>query len=407
MTMVGLRIGETRREVRDLEARGDVLALAAIVRECAAITPRVFTLPEVKAWCRRRWRFLFLREAVEDQLALEAASVRGDTRPLAQRIAERYLARDQQLWDDDQPQPAEGLVSKTALLLCPGLINGLLPEREFRDDLARVAWRYRMRAMRSDSHPARGCLANTQDIVAAFREGRGRDERAALIEDAGRRPIDEAMVIAYSKGAPDVLTTLVTHPEIARRVRCLVTWAGAIGGSQIADSVAQHVAPLNAVARSRVMTKVVRGPTKRLFRRSGFAKYRVDEYDATAALTDLTTEVRSGFLARHGGAIDQLSIPIFTFRGVTSRQDAPITQRGGCAILEAHEVEHDMQVAGSCSQLQLPMATELAVFRGHHWDIAYPSFGKRRWLNKTFHPFPKTAALLATVQLARELGLVR
>jgi hypothetical protein len=52
------------------------------------------------------------------------------------------------------------------------------------------------------------------------------------------------------------------------------------------------------------------------------------------------------------------------------------------------------------------MATELGVLNGHHWDLAYPAFRKRRWLNNTYHPFPKTAAITAMVQLSAELGLI-
>ena len=60
-----------------------------------------------------------------------------------------------------------------------------------------------------------------------------------------------------------------------------------------------------------------------------------------------------------------------------------------------------MQLGAIASQLQpLPMATELAVFRGHQWDIAYPQFSKRRWFN-----CHRNAALTAMVQMAAELGL--
>ena len=65
-----------------------------------------------------------------------------------------------------------------------------------------------------------------------------------------------------------------------------------------------------------------------------------------------------------------------------------------------------MQVTSANASLPMPMATDLGVLRGHHWDLAYPSFRKRRWLNNTYHPFPKEAALAAIVILAAELGLI-
>lgn len=65
-----------------------------------------------------------------------------------------------------------------------------------------------------------------------------------------------------------------------------------------------------------------------------------------------------------------------------------------------------MQLTSANAFLPMPMATHLGVLRGHHWDLAYPSFRKRRWLNNTYHPFPKEAALVAIVTLAAELGLI-
>ena len=56
----------------------------------------------------------------------------------------------------------------------------------------------------------------------------------------------------------------------------------------------------------------------------------------------------------------------------------------------------------------LPLAVDLGLLRGHHWDLAYASFVNGRWFgfNTTFHPFPKGAMLAATVLLAAELGVI-
>lgn len=398
---------KAKGEIEELTRRGDILALAHIIRDCAAANKRVFALPEVQAWCGRRWRHLFLREAIEDQKALEVASLRGDKRPLRQRIAERYLAENQEAWRDEQPDPIERTMGSTTLLVCPGLINGLLPEREFRDDLPNIEWRYRMRVLRSDSHPARGCEENVADIMRALNNGKGRDSAANLIPDANARPPGDVMVLAYSKGAPDMLTTLVKHPELKNRVKCLVTWAGAIGGSQVADDVARKFKAAGIARRAGAIKKPLNVFARSLLSKQAIARYRLDEYDAIAAVRDLTTNVRQAFLVEHFAAIDRLDIPIFTVRGVTTLAEVPLSQRSGCKLLSTFEAQHDMQVAGSCSRLPVPMATELAVFHGHHWDIAYPAFSTRRRLNNTYHPFPKTAAIAATVQLASELGLAR
>lgn len=407
MTAPALAIRDLQTEIGELHRRKDILALAAIIREGATADRRVFALPEVKAWCARRWRFLFLREAVEDQKALEAATVRGDERPPLQRIAERYLAEGAEAWHDEQPDPIEATIKRTTLLMCPGLLNGLLPVREFRDDLPRVAWRYRMRVLRSASHPARGCEANVADIMRALDHGIGTDAAARPIPDGETEAPGEVMVVAYSKGAPDTLTTLVQHPHLSDRVRCVFTWAGAIGGSQVADELLRKLGRTGIGPNAAGISRSLKAFARSLLSKEAIGSHRLDEYDSMGAVRDLTTGVRRAFLDTHAAGIDRLSIPFFTLRGTTSLPEVPLSQRGGCKLLSRYEAQHDMQVAGSCSKLPIPMATELAVLRGHHWDLAYPAFRKRRWLNNTYHPFPKTAAVAAMVQLASELGLAR
>jgi hypothetical protein len=400
-------IREAHAEISDLQRSNDILGLVSIIREGAAADRRVFALPEVKSWCARRWRFLFLREAVEDLRALEAATVRGDQRPPRQRIAERYLAENTDAWRDEQPDPVEAPVTRTTLLMCPGLLNGLLPVREFRDDLPRLTWRYRMRVLRSASHPARGCEANVADIMRALDHGIGTDAAASPIPDGETEAPGEVMVVAYSKGAPDTLTTLVRHPELADRVRCVFTWAGAIGGSQVADDLLRKLGKTGIGPNAAGISRSLKTFARSLLSKQAIGNHRLDEYDSLGAIRDLTTGVRRAFLERHAAEIDRLTIPFFTLRGTTSLPEVPLSQRGGCKLLSRYETQHDMQVAGSCSKLPIPMATELAVLRGHHWDLAYPAFRKRRWLNNTYHPFPKTAAVTAMVQLASELGLAR
>jgi hypothetical protein len=385
---------------------GDLSTLMSAVRARAAADKRVFADPAVKAWCVRRWRYLFLSEAVKDETALDFASRIFDKRPARQRIAEQYLQEGANTWRDEQPESDVNGIASTTLLICPGLVNGLLPERDFRDDLLRLEQRFGMRTLRSDSHPIRGCEANVADIMRALDEGKGRDATAKLFPDAAARIPGEVLVLGYSKGAPDFLTTLVKRPEVKSRVKAFFTWAGAIGGSQIADDLALK---LEAMGLGRNVAKLrpkLKGFVHSFMSASADARLRLDEIDALGAVRDLTTAVRQVFLVEHSLTLDQLAIPMFTFRGVTRLGDVPLSQRGGFKLLDKIEPQSDMQVAGSRSKLPIPMATELAVFRAHHWDMAHPAFRKRRWFNNTYHPFPRTAALTAMVQLAAELGLV-
>jgi hypothetical protein len=60
-------------------------------------------------------------------------------------------------------------------------------------------------------------------------------------------PLDAAprlVLIGYSKGAPDILEAVVAYPEIRRRVAAVVSAAGAIGGSPLANDAEQYQADL-------------------------------------------------------------------------------------------------------------------------------------------------------------------
>jgi len=263
-----------------------------------------------------------------------------------------------------------------------------------------------MRVLRADAHPARGCEANVADLLRALNEGQGRDAHGQIIAPLSAVPPGDVFMIGYSKGAADILTLLVRHPAIRSRVRCVFTWAGAIGGSEIADQAAANF------ARSRLQQRALTiASDAKLFLSAGvkFGKHsigRVQEFDIATAVRDLTTGVRRAFLAEHTAALDALDLPMFYFSGATRLSEVPWSQRAGFRTLSRVDRFNDMQVTRANAALPMAMATDLGALRGHHWDLAYPSFQKRRWLNNTYHPFPKEAALASIVILAAELGLI-
>ena len=72
---------------------------------------------------------------------------------------------------------------------------------------------------------------------------------ALLIRDAIMgRPAEPGarriVLIGYSKGAPDILEALVAYPELRQRVAAVVTVAGAVGGSALANGLEQYEANL-------------------------------------------------------------------------------------------------------------------------------------------------------------------
>ena len=68
-----------------------------------------------------------------------------------------------------------------------------------------------------------------------------RDAIMAMPQEAGEPRI---VLIGYSKGAPDILEALVAYPELRSRVAALVSAAGAVGGSPLANDAKQYQADL-------------------------------------------------------------------------------------------------------------------------------------------------------------------
>lgn len=398
-------------ELAELVRRGDLGQAIAALRTQVAADGRVLADADVKAWCTRRWRFLFLNEAIKDPVALDQASRRfWDRRPPRQRIAEYFLVgADRAAWTDAQPEARTPVLANTTLVMCPGLLNGLLPVlREFREQLPHIEKRFALRVLRSDSHPVRGSEANVADILQAVNAGRGLDAAGGEIAASTATPPRDMLLVGYSKGAPDILTTLLRHPEVAPRVRAVFTIAGAVAGSEVADDVVRGFTHSQlqggALKASRHLQRLL--PPGLKFGR--YAGRRLQEFDVEGAARDLTTAARDAFLAAHGAAIDALQVPMFYLAGATRLAEVPHLQRPSFRLLSKFDAHNDMLVTSKRAAIPLPMATDLGLLRGHHWDLAYASFIKGRWFgfNNAFHPFPRGAMLAAIVHFAAELGLI-
>jgi hypothetical protein len=89
---------------------------------------------------------------------------------------------------------------------------------------------YELRAMQVDA--LSGSTRNARqvrDAVMAFDQGPG---------------APRLVLFGYSKGAPDVLEAIVNHPEIRPRVAAVVSVAGAVGGSALANEAEQYQADM-------------------------------------------------------------------------------------------------------------------------------------------------------------------
>ncbi|MEO5726802.1 MAG: hypothetical protein ABI134_14420, partial [Byssovorax sp.] len=290
--------------LRELEARGDYLTLIRDVKLRIAEDRRALADPEIKLWCGRRFRNLFLNEAERDPSALAEANrtppPAGAPEPPRKRIAERFLKHfGVSEWQVQMPEAQSGELRNTTLVFCPGLLNGMIPIGAFQTAFPAVEAGCGLRIVRADSHPVRGCAANIADLRNTIDRGLGQAADLLPIHAGTAIPPGDVILLGYSKGAADVLELLVRHPEIVPRVRCVLSWAGAVGGSYIADEIYGAVKDIN-VPFGRIgepMSSILKilAPFVRL---EG-AIQRLDEYDIKSALRDLTTGVRAAFLAEH------------------------------------------------------------------------------------------------------------
>jgi hypothetical protein len=76
---------------------------------------------------------------------------------------------------------------------------------------------------------------------SAFNARQIRDQIMAMQPEAGPPRL---VLIGYSKGAPDILEAVVAYPEIRGRVAAVVSAAGAVGGSALANDAEQYQADL-------------------------------------------------------------------------------------------------------------------------------------------------------------------
>ena len=407
-------------ELKALAKRRSWDELIAGLRERAREDRRVLTDRWVKRWCGRRFRDIFLAEAVKDAGALAVASRRlslpgtdisvrtgRDSRSDRERIARRFLHRDQDDWKLDLP-PARPQPLDTTLVFCPGLVSTMVPVLAFGKAFPAIEEKHGWRILRARAHPMRSSEANMADLLETIERGLGLD--AAGMPIAGRRaePPGDVFLLGYSKGTPDALTLLVHHPELAARTRALVCWGGAVGGSHLADGV------YDAIKDVEIPLGRAAGPVKTLVKgllpiaRLDAIGERLHEFDVKGAVRDLTTWRRAEFNREHAAEIDALEVPIFNVSAVAGPLEVPYFQMQGSIDIAREDGDNDMQVSVPQSRVKAPLATSLAVLHAHHWDISYDPFPPRFRLGAANldHPFPREAAITALFLLLAELGVI-
>lgn len=415
--MQSMQITELARDLARREDAGDYPGVIAGVRELIAADPGAVKDPWIKGWIGRRWRDLFLQEAVKDSGTVEFASKPALLAPVPlpsmlkksnprQAVAERFLKDcPASEWQAELPAAQYDSIANTTLMLCGGLLTGLLfpGAHAFPEEAERLHRDRGWRTIRADVHPMRSCAANEADIVAAFR-GEGLD--AAMQPITEPEPPGKVFLLGYSKGSPDILSFLVNHPEYHDRIAGVFTWGGAIGGSYTADGVYSQIKDLPTEGSYEYVSKLLGVISPGMLNQVGVR--RLDEYDVKGAMNDLRTEVREAFNRRHAEYLDSLGIPIFALTGATAPLEVPNIQFMDAVRLSSYDANNDMQLTQKQAVLPIGMSTHVAMAHAHHWDIAYAAFplAMRAMSPNLENRWPRYAALVASWELLAELGLI-
>jgi predicted small lipoprotein YifL len=185
------------------------------------------------------------------------------------------------------------------------------------------------------------------------------------------------VLLGYSKGAPDILEAVVTYPEIRGRIAAVVSTAGAVGGSALADDSEQYQAD---------MLRHFPGATCGSGDGGGVASLRTGTRRAWMASHPLPRDVRFYSLAT-------LPKPERISSILTGSYDklARIDARNDSQVIFYDQV--------------IPGSTLVGYLNADHWALAVPIARTRNTLGSllvTQNAYPREALLEALLRFVEE-----
>jgi len=185
------------------------------------------------------------------------------------------------------------------------------------------------------------------------------------------------VLVGYSKGAPDILEAVVRYPEIRDRVAAVLSTAGAVGGSALANHADQWQAEL--------------------LRHWPGAK--CDEGDG-GAVASLRPDVRKAWLARNPLPSD---LPYYSV--VTLPTPERISRVVDKSYRKLGDIDwrNDSQIIYS-DQI-LPGSTLLGFINADHWAIAVPVNRSHPSIGRSFtdqNDYPREALVEAVLRFVEE-----
>lgn len=253
---------------------------------------------------------------------------------------------------------------------------------------AELAGRYRLAFVPGLLAGCTGSLAMPfTDMVAPLRAA-GFDARILSIDGRGStahnadliaRQLTEAapdprpwIVFGYSKGLPDALEALVRHPEIQRDIVAVVSYAGALSGSRLADDAGGlSMALLNHV------------PLPGCGAGDG------------ADIASLRRDVRHAWWQAHHG---ELRPPLYVIAAAARADRVSVPLRGSHATLSKDGALNDGQLVAA--DAMVPGGTLMGYVNADHWAMAIPLSRQLPALSALFvDDLPRADLTLAAVQV--------
>ncbi len=186
-----------------------------------------------------------------------------------------------------------------------------------------------------------------------------------------------AVLVGYSKGAPDILEAVAAYPELASRVAAVVSVAGAIWGSPLAEDVAfANLAPI----RNWPGAKCTAGDG--------------------GGLESLLPRERAEWMAEN-----QLpaQIQYYSIAALPHPYNISAILRPSYAKLSKSDRRNDGQVL--LYDQFIPGSTFLGYLNADHWALALPIERSHRLIGKTIvnrNSYPREALLEAILRIVEE-----
>ena len=222
---------------------------------------------------------------------------------------------------------------------------------------------YELQAMKVDALSSSTTNARQiRDAVMAMEQGPG---------------APRLVLVGYSKGAPDVLEAITDFPEIRPRVAAVVSVAGAVGGSPLANDAAQYQADLLR----------------------HFPGATCDSGDG-GAVASLRPAVRRAWLAQHPLPSE---VPAYSVVTLPRPERISSILRGSADKLAMIDSRNDSQMI-FYDQL-IPGSTLVGYLNADHWAIVVPIARTHDTVASLFvtqNAYPREAMLEALLRFVEE-----